>query len=154
MADGQIIDLEECGAHFHGRRRQLLKQFHDAKVHIVGVQEDRCPTSKIFQMNDYIVATSGSTPQGSHGNAAYICREWPTIDGRHTKLTREHMNIAHATPRVLYVTIRAGKATVDLLVAHCPTSGANVGDVRGLYERTPRCGATLPQHGDVAPCSH
>ena len=32
--------------------------------------------------DQYIVATSGSTPGGSYGNEAYIATEWPMHDGR------------------------------------------------------------------------
>ena len=35
----------------------LLKAFREESIHLVGVQEGRSHTSKVFQINDFIVAT-------------------------------------------------------------------------------------------------
>ena len=100
-------------------------------MHLVGVQEGRCPKSKVFVVGDYIVATSAATPGGCYGNEVYIAMQWPTHDGRGAKIGAKQVNIAHAQPRLLYVTVRAGRLTFDIMVAHCPTSSAPGGNAKG-----------------------
>ena len=75
------------------------------------------------------MCSSGCMKPGHLGCEAWIAKEFKLSDGTLVKIEPSNVIIAHSTPRILLVIVRASKVMFDVLVVHGPTTKATPDDI-------------------------
>ena len=97
----------------HGDRVPYMQpHLVEQTVDLACFQEARTKGPTIRKLNHYFAAASGSN------NGHHACELWVS----RRLCSHENLNIVYSDPRVLLVTIRSSKISLDVLTFHAPTS--------------------------------
>ena len=96
------------------RRQALAKQFDEAKLTVIGVQESRTRFAGICRLDPYLIVRSAATAGSDYG-----CELW-----MHTRFCGDasQVLVMISEPRILLVALEVGRE-VFVCVAHAPCIG-------------------------------
>ena len=105
-----------------GRIASLQGQLLEHSIHLVGLQECRTQKEQTRHSSTHLVFQSGATDKGTHG-----CELW--VDVQHAyahsgskkyHFAKDHFHVAYASPRCLFIEVRASHLHICVLVCHAP----------------------------------
>ena len=154
VATGNVLTAKaqsdaDFGAGTPSRLATLLRQFDEARIHVMGLQEMRITTDrKIFDSN-YVILHAPATEKGHFGVALGLRKKLPfgkDSEGRDLFLTEQDVQVVRSHPRCLIVRVTTPLLKCLILVLHAPHTGAPLSDIEEYWDSVARC--LLPQYSD------
>eukprot|EP00435_Cladocopium_sp_Y103_P037818 s2577_g10.t1 len=104
------------------RHEALMKTFHDAGVHLVGIQESRSRLSGHLDTALYHVLSASATPQGHYGVQLWIAKSFVFSD-QALVIKHSHIRVLAQSSRHLVVRFMPPGLRLLLVVGHVPCDG-------------------------------
>ena len=116
------------GNYVSSRQEALMRQFSDAGILCVGIQESRSYLEGHRSSGGYHILSAPATQRGTGGVQLWIRERWP-MTGSEVQIQHTHLRIWNATSRRLVVSLNAHGVQMIIIVAHAPSStDSEVGD--------------------------
>ena len=109
------------GSYISGRQEGLLRQFDQAGILCIGIQESRSQSDGHSTNMGYHILSAPATQRGVGGVQLWIRQRWPTTRGS-LDIKHSDLRIWNATSRRLVVSLNAHGFQVIFIVAHAPSS--------------------------------
>ena len=133
-----------------GKRDLLKRQLQDEGVHLLGLQETRVGSHEELPDNTYWMWHSSCTDEGQFGMALWLHKAEPFLwlNDRPVHVSREHITITCATPRLIIADLSCPVFRCVLIAAHAPhvASGGNDEAVRAFWRHLQQQLAPFPSH--------
>ena len=119
-----------------GRIATLQRQFDDAGLHIVGIQEARTLAGHTRHNQQFLVYQSGATPEGVRGCEVWVSRTRPygQINGRPLFFSPDHVLVTSFDDRHILAILKAPGLHVRILVLHAPHHKATDADFAAWWD--------------------
>ncbi|CAE7206779.1 unnamed protein product [Symbiodinium sp. CCMP2592] len=119
----QPASCESVGMRVVAKREVIKKQFLEAGVLLVGLQETRLQHSAVLPDSHFVMLHAGANSLGHFGVALWVNTSVPYAKWSDTPrfFEKGHFTVTAAEPRLLVVQVRAPGALWTIVVAHGPS---------------------------------
>ena len=132
-------DQRHSSSYFGARAEHLARQFREAGVHCVGIQESRSQRHGHDFFEFFHVISSAASSKGHGGMQLWFAQNLKTAQGT-VQLSHEHFRILHGDERRLIVCLQHPALKILFLVLHAPCTD-DLDEVNEWWQTTSR---TIP----------
>ena len=120
----RFVTYNACSVHVPGRRQFLSKQFDQEQICAVGIQESQDRSQNDFGFDHWQVFRSAADKHGNFGCELWLHIKKTIVQGKGQKHGWDVQSaiVKVREPRLLIVTIAAGKVPFALIVLHAPSN--------------------------------
>ena len=120
----RFVSYNACSVHVPGRRQFLSKQFDQEQICAVGIQESQDRSQNDFGFDHWQVFRSAADKHGNFGCELWLHTKKTIVQGKGQKRGWDVQSaiVKVREPRLLIVTIAAGKVPFALIVLHAPSN--------------------------------
>ena len=123
LATANVLTLfpgqQHASQFISARAESLALQFHDAGLHIVGLQETRSRHEGHVQLPHYHMISSPASQRGAGGVQLWVCKKIQD-GGVSMEVCTHHLHVLHATTHRLVVRFTCDGLRLVFLVLHAP----------------------------------
>ena len=109
----------------HGRDEFIRQQFHDAGLHVVGVQEGNGRKKQTLSSTNYVRLVAGPVAPSKVGDVEFWYSKalsWGKVGPRDLFVREQDFTVVFAEQKSMYVALRCNFCRLDFLVMHGPHS--------------------------------
>ncbi|CAE7258117.1 unnamed protein product [Symbiodinium sp. CCMP2592] len=133
---GPQLTTGSVGMRMSGRKEVLKRSLREHRVHVVGLQETRLPSSELQSDPDYLIFNTAAAANGAGGCALWLSRKLAYGEDSTGRLIfqEDHVTVVSSSPRHLVANVLTPRLRLHIQVVHAPSpSNVSIGEVQDFW---------------------